>query len=553
MKYSSKKSWLLPLLLGSYFSVASNAAEHSGAEAKPGEEIITKVIAMGLPAPKPALSSGTEKGGPYKRLVIENANIINGTGAPTQGPVTIIIEHGLIKEIKGVGNGALHSGKGSYGKETRVINAKGKYVLPGLIDVHSHLGTPTHAFGGALTNMDYVFKLLLGHGITTVRDVGSLMGLDYTVSHKKRSERGEITAPRIKAYAMFPEQMASAKAARKWVKAVNKRGADGVKFLGASPELIKAALDETNKLGMGSAFHHSQISVTRTTALDTARLGLNSMEHWYGLPEAMFEDKRIQNYPHDYNYNNEQDRFSQAGRLWQQTAAPGSEMWHKTIAELISLNFTINPTFTIYEATRDLKRAQNAEWHEEYTMPYMMRAFAPNPKIHGSFFFDWKTSDEIAWKANYKLWMTFINDYKNAGGRIAVGSDAGFIYGVYGFGYVRELELLQEAGFHPLEVLQSATINGAKLLGLEKEVGSIELGKKADLVIVNENPLENFKVLYGTGHAFYNFSTNKMDKTKGIEFTIKDGIVYDAKKMLADVRGMVSERKAKELAAAKNK
>jgi imidazolonepropionase-like amidohydrolase len=186
-------------------------------------------------------------------------------------------------------------------------------------------------------------------------------------------------------------------------------------------------------------------------------------------------------------------------------------------------------------------------------MPYINRAFEPNPKSHGSFFFDWKTSDEIAWKANYKLWMQFVNDYKNAGGRVAAGSDAGFIYGLYGFSYIRELELLQEAGFHPLEVLQSATINGATLLGLDKEIGSIELGKKADLVIVNENPIANFKVLYGTGNEFYNFNSNKMDRTKGIEFTIKDGIVYDAKQLLKDVREMVSERKAYELEAANNK
>ncbi len=89
---------------------------------------------------------------------------------------------------------------------------------------------PSHAFGGALTDPNYVFKLLLAHGITTVRDVGSFMGLDYTLSHKKRSEQGEISAPRIKAYALFPEKMVSTEAARKWVKSVNKRGADGVKF-----------------------------------------------------------------------------------------------------------------------------------------------------------------------------------------------------------------------------------------------------------------------------------------------------------------------------------
>ena len=182
--------------------------------------------------------------------------------------------------------------------------------------------------------------------------------------------------------------------------------------------------------------------------------------------------------------------------------------------------------------------------------PYITRAFQPNPKIHGSFHFDWTTADEVAWRKNYQLWMTFVNDYKNAGGRVTVGSDSGFIYGMYGFGYVRELELLQEAGFHPLEVLQAATLNGAELMGIEGETGSIQVGKKADLVIVNENPLANFKVLYGTGHQKLNRDTGKMESTEGILYTIKDGIVFDAKRMLADVRQLVVEQKTREAEAA---
>jgi imidazolonepropionase-like amidohydrolase len=528
MKYYSALALLSALLL----NAAAQAAE-------PGEENIAPALAMGLRQPALAPARGTESEGPFDRLIIKNAYVIEGAGAPTRGPVTIEVEQDRIVAISGGSTPVDESG-------ARVIDATGKYVIPGLIDAHFHLGTPSHAYAGGLTDPEYVLKLELAHGVTTVRDVGAIMGLEWTLKHKQLSAAGKIAAPRMVVFSMFPQEMESPAAARKWVRAVHKKGADGIKFIGAPPEMIAAGIDEAQKLGMKTTMHHAQIAVTRTNVLDSARMGLNSMEHWYGLPEAMFEDKRIQHYPYDYNYNNEQDRFAEAGRLWMQAAAPGSEKWNATIAELVALDFTIDPTFTIYEANRDVMRARNADWQAEYTMPYMARAFDPNPKVHGSYFFNWTTADEVAWKQNYRRWMHFIRDYKNAGGRVTTGSDAGFIYKVYGFAYIRELELLQEAGFHPLEVLQSATINGAELLGIDDETGSIQIGKKADLVIVDENPIANFKVLYGTGHRVLNRETLEMETTGGIRYTIKDGIVFDAKQLLADVRELVAAQKARE-------
>ena len=140
--------------------------------------------------------------------------------------------------------------------------------------------------------------------------------------------------------------------------------------------------------------------------------------------------------------------------------------------------------------------------------------------------------------------MTFINEYKNRGGRVTAGSDDWFIYQTYGFGYIRELELLREAGFHPLEVIRSATLYGAQALGMDKEIGSVEVGKLADIVIVNANPLKNLQVLYGTG-AIELSKDNKAIRTGGILYTIKDGIIYDAKKLLLDVKQMVDEEKRK--------
>ena len=119
---------------------------------------------------------------------------------------------------------------------------------------------------------------------------------------------------------------------------------------------------------------------------------------------------------------------------------------------------------TIYSAGRDVMRMRNAEWHDKYTLPSLWDFYQPNRNAHGSYWFDWTTEDEIAWKNFYQVWMSFLNDYKNAGGRVTTGSDSGFIYQTYGFGYILELEMLQEAGFHPLEVVRSATLYGAEAL-----------------------------------------------------------------------------------------
>ena len=280
-------------------------------------------------------------------------------------------------------------------------------------------------------------------------------------------------------------------------------------------------------------------------ALDSARLGLTTMEHWYGLPEALFIDRTVQDFPADYNYSDEQGRFGQADRLWKQAAPPFSDHWNDVMNELLELDFTLVPTFTIYEASRDLMRARRAEWHDEYTLPSLWRFYQPSRRAHGSYWFYWTTEDEVEWKNNYRLWMTFVNEYKNRGGRVAAGSDAGFIYKLYGFGYIRELELLQEAGFHPLEVIRTATLSGAEALGMADEIGTVEVGKLADFAIVEKSPLENLKVLYGTGAIMLN-EDDEAVRVGGVKYTIKDGILYDAPALLADVRRIVSESKLDE-------
>ncbi len=141
--------------------------------------------------------------------------------------------------------------------------------------------------------------------------------------------------------------------------------------------------------------------------------------------------------------------------------------------------------------------------------------------------------------------MSALREFEDRGGIIGAGEDAGFIYRVYGFGLIRELELHQEAGFHTLKVIQHATGNNAKIMGLEKEIGRVRVGYKADLIVVNGNPLEDLKVLYPTGTD--GVRDGKIVRTGGIEWTIKDGIPFHGPTLAADVRKMVSDaRKAQE-------
>lgn len=488
----------------------------------------------------------SEGSGPYTQLILRGASLINGTGAPPFGPVDVVIEGNRIIHVATVGYPGMaidSSRRPRLRTGGAELDCHGMYLLPGFIDMHGHIGG-----SGQGTPAEYVFKLWMAHGITTIRDPSAGNGLDWVLDQKAKSAANTITAPRIHAYTVFGQgadkPITTATQARTWVQNNARKGADGVKFFGAPPAIMEAALQENKKLGLRSACHHAQLDVARWNVLHSARAGLTTMEHWYGLPEALFTGQTIQDYPADYNYQNEQHRFEQAGKLWKQAAAPYTPHWNKVMDELLALDFTIDPTFNIYDANRDLHRARRAEWHDDYTLPSLWKFFGPSRVSHGSYWFSWGTEQELAWKENYQLWMTFVNEYKNRGGRVTTGSDNGFIYQTYGFGFVRELELLREAGFHPLEVIRAATLKGAEALGVDSVLGTIEPGKLADMVLVEANPLENLQYLYGTGAIYLN-ENNEVIRKGGVRYTIKDGIVYDAKILLADVKAIVAAAKEK--------
>jgi len=462
-----------------------------------------------------------------RRLAIRNAMVIEGNGTPAEGPKDIIVEGNRIVEVIPLDAVAVKMGEVKRAPADVEIDATGKYVLPGLINLHGHVQDER---GGIPQPLEYQMKLWLGMGITSVRDVSS--ETPKTLQLRTRSNAGEIAAPRLYVYARYaympvPKNEVEA---RQRVRDLKAQGVDGLKLFGMDKDVYAPVLDEARKLGLRTAHH---MAVDETNAWDAAKGGLTSIEHWYGVPDAAIIDG-VQPFPSNFNYADEGMRFRYAGRLWREA---NPTRLQEVLKAMVQGGVAWNPTLDIYEASRDLQRAETQPWFGEYLHPTLEKYFRPDPANHGSYFANWSSTDEAYWKENYQIWFRAVRDFERLGGVIGAGEDAGFIYQVYGFGLVRELELHQEAGFPTLKVLQHVTANNAKILGEENRLGRVRSGYLADLVVVNGNPLEDLKAFYPPR------ADAAAGPGGGVQWTIKDGIPYDAPRMLREVRDLVKAAK----------
>lgn len=478
----------------------------------------------------------------HRRLVISNATVVSGCGTPAEGPVDIVIENGMITEVIKVDPIAISRYPAGWQRPRGdgQVDATGMYVIPGLIEMHVHVPLDDHRAGPGA--WDYFYRLMLAHGVTTVRTCG-FGGEDKLYEHRAQVQHDPTVAiPRLVILHPFPREGSFTPAeARAKVRELNDLGADGIKLIDPDADIFADVCDEARRLGMkaGTAAHLSLSSPINAVMASNA--GVTSIEHTYGIPEAAIPG--VQAFPPNYNEMDELARFRQSAHNW-----PEADCYPERVIEVLDLmirNGTVwSPNFATYEANRDLGRAKNSEYSAKYATPQLLQCWSPTPGLHASFHFDWKTSDEIAWKEKYRIWFKYVKTFFQRGGTLVAGADAGYQYTLYGVSMIRELELFQEAGIRPLDVIRIASTNAAKVLGMKSHAGGVRRGYAADLAIVDGNPLDNFKVMYGGGTE--RFAADRVTKTRGggVRWTIRNGALFDARALIKDVEGYVERQRA---------
>jgi imidazolonepropionase-like amidohydrolase len=454
------------------------------------------------------------------RLLIRHAMVIYGNGKPPYGPMDILVQDGVIANVA----------PSLPVEADAVIDATGKYVMPGLVDTHMHWHDER---AGIPMPIQYERNLYLANGVTLTRENGG--NFSKSKQWQAESAADQIVAPRMQVYWVVSRGNGTPEAIRANVREAKARGADGLKIFGMDRDQLEATMAEAKAQGLKTTTH---IAVEEVTARDFAELGVDSIEHFYGVADAALDG--VQHFPPEMNYSNELLRFSKAGELYAQ-ADP--KKLDEVLDLMVARKVAWSPTLSIYEASRDVIKAQNLPWYKEYLHPALQAFFEPNLANHGSYFVGWTNTMEVRWKQQYRIWMDALRAFGRKGGVITTGDDSGFIHSLYGFGLVRELELHEEAGFHPLDVITHGTVNGATLLGMGDKLGRVRQGFLADLLVVNGNPLENLRVLNPYGVDV--MKDGRMTRGGGIEWTIKNGIPYHVPTLMKEVKAMVDADKKK--------
>ncbi len=486
--------------------------------------------------------------GPYERLLIKNAIVIPGHGGPAYGPADIIVAGTTIDQIISY-NGVTGrpADAGDHGAD-RVIDATGMYVMPGLIDLHTHVRTEP-------LPLQYIYDLKLAHGVTTVVN-GAGRGWEAALEQQRLSNENEISAPRMfpirdwgPARSRDPGNAPPAGEIARWhdpaaapqlAREMMAAGAHVIRVgsLAWNDELFGAVCRAVYDAGGITTVHLPPSDIAVVNAVKAAELGVTMIEHHYGYAEAAL-GSGVQPFPPDYNYLDEAERFREAGSIWQM--ASDSALFGSVVDRLVASGVSLIPTMSTYEANRDINRAMGLPWHEAFTHAQLIDWYYPDPEHHAAHHWNWTSRDEQRWSDTFAKWQRLIREFHARGGHLSYAVDDPYLWNTTGIANVRELQLMHEAGLDPLDVLRSATRNSALTLR-RPDLGLIQTGYTADLAIVDGNPLENLRFLYAFG-ALDMDGEGRIVRRGGVRWTVKGGVVYDNRLLVEEVVREVARSK----------
>ena len=466
--------------------------------------LLGAVAAGALPAQAPTLSPSVREYVSIDAPVValRGVRVVDGTGAAPRTDQTIVISNGRIAEVGPSAQVRVPAG-------ARVLELQGHTVIPGIVGLHNHSWYST---SGRIAQLNYSSpRLYLGSGVTTIRTTGSMS--PYAELNLKRAiDEGRSPGPRMHVTGPYLNDRAGtsnvgmhdvpdAAAARRVVRYWGEEGATWIKvYTTISREALGATIDEAHKHGMKVTGHLCSVSFREAVAL-----GIDNLEH--GLLTNT-----------DYTPGKAPDQCPQGSVAALATLDLGSPEVKQTFREMVAKNVPMTSTLAVFElfvANRPPLEQRNLdamapEVREEY-LESRKRLAEP-----GSFGYP----PEI-FRKHQEYEVAFVR----AGGLLAAGVDpTGNGGALPGFGDQRNLELLVEAGFTPVEALRIMTLNGAKVLGVDKELGSVEKGKIADLVVIDGNPVANVADI------------------RKVTTVFKDGVGYDSAKLIAATKGLVGVR-----------
>jgi len=430
-------------------------------------------------------------------LALTHVRVIDGTGAPPRDDQTILIRDGRIAAVGGAAGVQVPA-------NAQVMDLTGKSVIPGLVMVHEHLFYPTGP--GVYGNLVESFtKLYLAGGVTSMRTGGNMNGYGE-LAIKRAIDRGDKPGPWIDATAPYLEgaglnlgqvhELTGPEDARRLVAFWNDAGATSLKaYMHITRDELRAALDEGHKRGMKLTGHLCSV-----TYREAAGLGIDNLEHGFFAATDFVADKKPDVCP-----------GQGAGQASVAAVDPKSEAVTSLIKELIQRHVAVTSTLTVFELSvpgRPLP--PGLDMLEPVLREQFERRFsAPrNGTPVSATLFPKARQLEV--------------DFFRAGGMLLAGTDPTGGGGVIpGFSDQRAIELLVESGLTPLEAIKVGTLNGATYLGRADRVGSIAVGKQADLVVVDGNPVA------------------QIGDIRKVTLVFKEGVGYDSAKLIASVKGKV--------------